>query len=415
MKRFARTATLTFALALAAAPVAAQDATAQAKVLFNVGAQAYEAAQFPAAIQAFTEAYRLSPRPGILFSMAQAHRKQYFVDQQGAHVREALKLYREYIAKVEVGGRRADAVQAIADLEPILAKIGAVEASQAPAAVERRAPTRLMVSAQTREATISLDGKSPVPAPLAAEVEPGKHTVHVAAPGYFPEEREVEAAEGGIVAIDVPMREEPGLLSVSAPDGAGLSIDGRSVATTPLQRPIEVTAGAHFVAVTKRGYRPFSEDLEIGRGEARTLAAPLEVTGQRLVAYGLVGLAAAGLVTGGTLAAVAFSKQSQAQTLDDRRTKQGGLSAADLAQYEGDVSARNGFRTAAGATLAGAAVVGVAAVFLAVFDQPGAVGGGRRDDRPKPTAPPPRERPMEMSAAPLWGPGFYGASLAGRF
>jgi hypothetical protein len=406
---------LAFSLLLASAPALAQDATAQAKTMFNAGAQAYEAGQFPAAIQAFGEAYRLAPRPGILFSMAQAHRKQYYVDRQPAHVREAVRLYREYVARVEAGGRRTDAAQALAELEPILEKLGAADAGAAAAPVERKAATRLMVSAQSREATITLDGGKPVEAPLIAEVKPGKHTVKVVAAGYLPEEREVQAAEGGIVALDIPLKEQPALLSVSTRDGADVAIDGRNAAATPLARPIEVTPGRHFIAVTRRGYHAFAEDVDFTRGETRTLTVHLEATGQSTAAYSLIGVGAAGLLAGGVLAAVAVVQQGKAQTLDDRRTQQGGLSLADLAQYTSYLDTRNEVRTAAGVTFTGAVLVGGIGVLLAIFDRPVVGTGARRDEAPKPAVPAPREHPMELSATPLLGPGLVGAAVHGRF
>jgi hypothetical protein len=403
-----------FLVVLAASEARAQDTTVQAKALFNAGAQAYEAGQYPAAIQALTEAYRLAPRPGILFSMAQAHRKQYYVDKQPGHLREAVKLYREYVAKVEQGGRRGDAVQALAELDPLYEKLGG-DAGAAPAPPPDRKPaTRISVSAQAKDATVLLDGHA-VEAGIFHDVKPGKHTVRVTAPGYFPEEREVPTAEGGIVAVDVPMREQPGLLTVTALEGADIAIDGRSAATTPLSRPIELTPGSHFVAVTKRGYRAFAQDIDLGRGEAKTLPVRLDVTGQRVASYALLGLAAAGIAAGGALTGVAIYVQSQAQALDTHRTTKGGLSTDDLARYQSDVGTRNDLRTAAGVAFAGGAAVGLTAVFLAVFDQPVVSATARRDDRSKPAAPAPRERPMEVSAAPLVGPGLYGAAVGARF
>ncbi len=271
-----------------------------------------------------------------------------------------------------------------------------------------------MVSAQTKEATIALDGGKPVDAPLIAEVTPGKHTVRVTAAGYFPEEREVQAAEGGVVALDLSMREQPGLLSASAPDGADVSIDGRIVATTPLSRPIEVAPGTHFVTLTRRGREPFAEDVDFGRGEAKTVTAPLEVTRQRVGAYALIGVAAAGLVTGGVLTGVALFEQGQAKALDDRRMQKGGLSLADQAQYNGYLSTRNDVRTAAGVAFVGSAALGVTAVILAVFDQP-TVDARLRDSGKKPMGPTVHDRPMELSAAPLVGPGLQGITLSGRF
>ncbi len=413
MRRLPGAAALVAVVLLAAAPAAAQDATQLAKNLFYAGAQAYEAGRFPDAIQAFTEAYKLSPRPGILFSTAQAHRKQYYVDKRPAEIREAVRLYREYIGKVEQGGRRADAVQALSELEPILEKMGAEAA--APAPVERASPTRLMISVQVKDASIAVDGGKPEAPPFSAVVKPGKHTVKITAAGYFPEEREVQAAEGGVVALDVPMREQPGLLTVQARDGADVTIDGRIAATTPMSRPIELPPGPHFVTVTKRGYKAFSDDVDIGRGEAKTVTAQLDVTGQRVAAYALLGVAAAGAVTGGVLAGVAIHEQIQAQSLDSQRTSKGGLSGPQLTDYTNDVSLRNTLRTASGVAFAGTFVLAATGVVLALADQPVIGPSTRRDVTPKPAAPTPGERPMEVSAAPLLGPGLYGAVLQGRF
>ncbi|MEO5728261.1 MAG: hypothetical protein ABI134_17095, partial [Byssovorax sp.] len=67
------------------------------------------------------------------------------------------------------------------------------------------------------------------------------------------------------------------------------------------------------------------------------------------------------------------------------------------------------------ALTAGALLAATGAV-LFLFDQPSLdVRATRSDSKPKPTAPPPKDTPIEMSAAPAFGPGFYGGSLVGRF
>jgi len=409
------TRALALALLLAAAPAAAQGATEQAKILFNAGAQAYEAGKYLAAVQAFAEAYRLSPRSGILFSMAQAYRRQYTADKRPAHLLAAIKHYREYIAKVEQGGRRSDAVQALSELEPMAERLGGAANAPAPApALERKAATQIMVSAQTKEAMITLDGGKPAEAPLIAEVAPGTHKIVIEAPGYFPESRDVKAAPGGVVALDIAMREKPGLLTITAVGGADVSVDGRLTATTPLAQPIELTPGRHFVTVIKRGHKAFAEDLEIGRGEAKRIDAKIETTGQRIGAYVLMGVTGAGVAAGGVLAWLAVREQRDAQTLDDRRLKTGALSTDELSQYQGHVQGRDDLRRAAGVALGGAFVVGATAVLLAVFDVP-TVTASKRDAAPKPATTAPRERSMEMSAVPIVVPGFYGASFTARF
>src|SRR5262249_35322189 len=149
------------------------------------------------------------------------------------------------------------------------------------------------------------------------------------------------------------------------------------------------------------------------RGEARTLTVTLEVTGQRVAAYTLLGLGAAGLATSGALVGAALYEQSQAQSLDARRMSQGRLTTADLARYESLVSTRNDLRTAAGVALGGAVAVGGTGVFLAIFDQPAARPNAHRDAPSKPTPTP--ERSLDVSVMPLVSPWAQGAALRGRF
>jgi len=106
LKRAWLPALLAASLLTRAPALAQEDATAQAKTLFNAGAQAYERTQYTAAIQAFEQAYKLAPRPGILFSTAQAYRRRYIVDRRPEDLSIAIARYREYLDKVPQGGRR---------------------------------------------------------------------------------------------------------------------------------------------------------------------------------------------------------------------------------------------------------------------------------------------------------------------
>ena len=74
MRRALAAAGLVVALSITARARADDAAVERAQALFNVGAQAYAQGDFSGAIDAFEEAYRVSQRPGILFSIAQAHR-----------------------------------------------------------------------------------------------------------------------------------------------------------------------------------------------------------------------------------------------------------------------------------------------------------------------------------------------------
>lgn len=294
------------AFVLAASASFAADTVDQARTLFNAGAQAYEAGQFVAAAQAFEQAYKLSPRAGILFSMAQAWKRQYFIDREPANLQRAVKLYRDYLGQVDQGGRRADAAQALAELEPLAAKAstGPAAAPPPPAAPQ----TRVMVSSQNEGARVSLDGAAEVAAPLIVEVKPGQHTVRVVAPGHFPEERKVAAAEGAVLALDLALREKPARLSFTGPAGAEVSVDGRLMGRTPFIAPVEIEPGQHLIVVSRNGHRPLVQELELGRDEAREIRYSLPSTGQRTASWGMFATAGAGLVAGGIFTGLAINR-----------------------------------------------------------------------------------------------------------
>jgi hypothetical protein len=417
MRRFPAAWFAILTLLLEASPARAQaGALEQAKTFFDAGAEAYEVGNFPAAIQAFESAYKLAPRPGIVFSMAQAHRRQYYIDKRPDHLRAAIKYYREYVGRVEQGGRRGEAAQALAELEPMAERIEKTpEPSKPPS--EATPATRLMILSKVRGASISVDGARVVEMPLFAEVKPGKHTLHVSAEGYFPEDREVEALSGLVVTLDVPLREMPGRLALSGADGAQVTIDERSTGVLPLPKPLDVTAGRHLVAVTKSGYKVFAEEIEIERGQSRSLSVKLEMTGQRIGSFVLFGASAAGFITCGVLGLLAGGQQRAAQEISDRATKQGGAPESDLGKYNNAVGARDDLRRYAGVAAATGAIVGATGFLFFMFDQPIVNAARPRGvEKPKTPAPSaPRETQIEMSAAPTFGPGLYGASLTGRF
>ena len=410
------------ALALAAVMAAAVPAAAQtdqAKTLFNVGAQAYEAGHYAAAIQAFEQAYKLAKRSGILFSIAQAHRKHYYATKSPDELRAAIKGYRDYLGQVGSGGRRSDAGAALVELEPLAGKIDMnATVSAQPVA------TRLMVSSQTAGAQIALDGGKPLEVPLIAEVKPGKHSIKLSAPGYFEEARDIEVAPGSVAALDIPLRDKPGHVTIEASSSAQVSLDGRFVGATPLSQPLNVEPGRHLLVVTKNGHRAYSYELDVGRDEQKKISVKLERSGQRVASYVLMGLGGGAAIAGGVVAALAARQQRIASDFDNQRQTKtvrcddigADPICAGLTSYDSAIAKRDELRRYAGITLAAAALVGGTGIVLFAFDQPNLSAlPSRSDDGKKATPAPVRERPLEMSAVPVVSPGFYGASLTGRF
>jgi len=391
---------------------AQDDTTAKAKMLFDVGAKAYEDGNYQAALQAFQQAYRVAPRPGIAFSIAQAHRRQYIIDKQPSHLHEAVKLYRDYLSRVPEGGRRSEVVSALAEIEPMVTQGG-----EETAAPEIKAQTMITVSSPIKEAMITLDGGKPVKDWLSAEVKPGKHKIQVSAAGYFPEEREVQAVEGAAIPLEVSLREIPANLSVRTEEGAQVSVDGRFVATTPLLTPIEVPSGRHVIALVKNGRKAHVDTMDFGRGEKKKVEVELVRTPRRTVSYVLMGAGLASGAAGVALGLMAAGAQGRAQEILDAANGQGNQTPTDLADYQTARRNRDAFGGAAIVLLGGAVATGGIGALLYLFDQPTVrIPGVQIEPAPAPSAPTPmKERSLEMSAAPIVIPGFYGASLSARF
>ncbi len=404
------------AFAPTAADAQAPAALNQAKMLFNAGSQAYDLAHYDVAIQAFEGAYKLVPRPAILFAIAQAARKEWVATQQVAPLRKAVETYRAYLAAEKDGPRAAEAVTALADLQPELdARDKTSGPAPAPAsAPPEAAPTRILVSVEATDATISMDGAPPTRAPLIADVAPGKHHVRISAPGYFDEEHDVVAILGTLVPFDFSPAERPGIARIVADDGSDVAVDGRPVGKTPLTRPLEVTPGAHLIAVTKRGYDGFSYSATFARGETVTIPVHYTRSTERITSYVFFGATGVAALTGAAFTIVSLSEQSRAQNVLTAQGR-GNIQASDIATYDSAVDARNRWRSAAEISFgAGGALLATAAV-LYFFDQPSmapVVEGPEQAPKPAPLKATPS---MEMGAAPLIGPGLYGVGLTGRF
>lgn len=407
-------AALTIAVILAALPAAAQSPAEveQAKALFNAGAQAYSVGQFVAAIHAFDEAYKITPRPAILFSLAQAERRQYAVDHDVKRLERAVTGFRKYIGEVSQGGRRADAVAALGELEPVLEKEKAKGAPAAPAPEPPKVTARLMVTSPTSGAKVSVDNANASEAPFIGEVKPGAHVVVVTAPGHDPEKRDIKVLEGGLVALDLPLKEKPAFLAIDAPSGAEVTVDGRLVGVAPLSSPVPTTHGRHFVAVMKTGAVAWTREVDTTRGDTTKVAPELTTSGQRKVAWIVIGTSVVALATGGVFMGLTLDRENKAQSILDERDR-GNVTGARLDEYESLRSDRDRFRTWSIATLGAGAALGITGVLLYAIDRPAAPlrDSAPTDKGPSPTKP----EPVEVAAVPLISPTVMGASFAIAF
>lgn len=392
------------------------DIVEAARRFFDAGAKAYTAGKYEAAVQAFEQAYAISPRPGILFSIGQAYRRQYFLDKKVDNLRLAIEHYQRYVEAEPDGARIPDAAAALSELEPIWSRRG--QAGGATAAVKER--TRLMVTSSAPGAVVSIDDGPPKPltgGQMIVEVTPGEHTVKVSAEGFFDEERRPDVPQNTLLPQDFPLRERPAKLLVSGESGADVSVDGRFVGTLPMMSAIEVEPGRRFITVTEDGHRPFAKELDLRRGETRNLSAPLDMTGQRTIAYVLLVTSTAALTTGVVLGGLALAEQNQANDILERGESEQ-LSVADRLAYEDARVSRDDLRRAAGIAAGAGLGVGLVGAALYLFDSPPVIpppSGARERPGASPTEQTAPGDQLDLSWSPVLAPGFGGASVEVRF
>jgi hypothetical protein len=315
---------------------------------------------------------------------------------------------------VAQGGRRGDAVAALSELEVLAAQTPALGASTEPsAAQETQSPTRLMISSSVKGAKISLNGGTPVETQLIEEVKPGPHKVRVTAEGYFDEVQEVTATPGNLAPFKIVLREKPARVSLTAPSGAGVLVDGVLKASTPLSAPLAIPSGVHTIALTKRGHITATRELDVKRDENETIEMRLHVTTQRIVSYVLIGAGALGVAGGGVFAVFAAGENDRARKIDQERI-QGGIGTERLAEYQAAIEQRDKQRLFAGALLGGGLAVAGAGLAFYTFDLPIIPPPPlRRDEQPdQPSSP---SEGFMVTASPVWSPGWTGITLTGRF
>jgi hypothetical protein len=396
----------------------AQDVSVRerAEASFRAGAAAYTAGDFLAAIQALEAAYELTPLPAIAFSLAQAQRHHYFVAHEPERLERAIALYRQYVQDVSSGGRRADAVDALAQLEPMQAASGALSAASSAPPHTANA-TRLLISSQAPGARIALDTTPAVDSPLIREVEPGKHVAHVDAEGFFPVDRELMAVQGELVLGEVPLRERPSSLLLDTPRDAEVYIDGNFVAQGGAQVKLELAAGTHRLAVGAKGGRTEYRSLSLVRGKRHTLRITLARTPQRRAARGLFVAGGAVLATGIVLGGIAIREENRAQDFLAQR-EQGNVSSAALASYQEHVDSRDLYRTLAISSVSAAAGLFVTALLLRELDRPSARDIQRDARSVAPSSPREAARSSAtppLAVAPWLHKGLLGAAFKATF
>jgi len=393
--------------------LAAESDLDRAKESFKAGATAYAAGDYLAAIQALDAAYQLTPLPAIAFSLGQAHRRQYFVDHEREHLSRAVELFRQYIELAPTGSRRADALDALSQLEPLAAaQPKASTHGEANADAVRR--TRVLITTDAPGAELALDGSPAMPSPLIREVEPGKHRVHVTAPGFFPSERELNAIPGELTLTPVTLRERPSTLGIWTAPEADIYIDGAFASAGGDGVLLQLPSGKHRVAVGQKGRVVALREVTLQRGKQQNIRVGLDKTPQRITSEVLFIAGGASLGVSLVLSGFAIRAEGEAEQFVGK-LQTNNVSPAELTSYRTSITSRDRFRLATGVSLATSAGFFITGLFLHELDQPDPQLLYRMSPRRGAEPPPAPAAKSRVRVAPLFFADGLGAMLGGTF
>ncbi len=304
-----------------AAPARAQDVAA-AEALFKRGVSDMQAGRFDSGCPAIAESYRLDPRPGALFTLAECENKRGRIATASARYDEYLRLVATLPAaqRDRHKDRVAIANREKAALDPAVPRLTLTLPADAPAGT-----------------IVTRDGTAVGQAALgvALPVDPGEHVITTEAPHGKRREERITVARGENRSYELVVDVVP----LPAPPPHAREGD------VPRAPPAKPTAAA----------TP-QEEKPVGNG-------------QRIAAYAVGGVGAAALVVGAVTGGLALAAKSTVDAnCDGESCNQDGLDAAQRGKILGNTS------TAMFAIGLAGVGAGLALFFTAPRAEPRAVG-----------------------------------------
>ena len=114
-------------------------------------------------------------------------------------------------------------------------------------------------------AKIYMDGKYVETTPLARSIEvtPGNHRIRLENPNFQDWQKTVNFKPGQTVSLDVKLEPFAGTLKISVKPWADVYIDGKFYETTPIGKPIQLSAGRHTLKLINPSFVTHEEVIVI--------------------------------------------------------------------------------------------------------------------------------------------------------
>lgn len=237
----------TAGVALTAAPQAAsaQQDRNKAKKVYREAKKAYDAKDFEAAAGLFLEAYEYDPKPELLFNIGQAYK------EAGRYVKAAEYLQR-FLQERPDAPNKDEVAQQLYDIQLQIAAQASTVTIQAPA---DGIPVFVDDEAEPRCVT-----------PCLLTLSPMTHQVRLVPAKGAPQTLEITPDPGSesSLAFDLGGGAPRGQLTVrSSLDRGELVLDGRSRASFPIARPLELEVGSYPASIRIDGETVWTGSVEI--------------------------------------------------------------------------------------------------------------------------------------------------------
>ncbi|HEY2511617.1 MAG TPA: PEGA domain-containing protein, partial [Polyangiaceae bacterium] len=243
--------------AAAAQKPLAQALTGQAKADYESGKLLFGDGDYAGALIKLESAYELSKDPRLLYNIATCQKSQ-------RHYAKALSTLRRYLVENAAlsAAERKDVQETINALDPFT--------------------TKLTLKASEDGAEVTIDGepagKTPLAAPVVVDI--GERHLRLTKEGFAPFEKTIPVGGSAEVSVEAKLEKvvRVGRLTVNAPAGAVISLDGKEAGVGKVEQV--VAAGGHQLRVTAPAMRPYQSEIVVQDKETRTIDVALEAEAQ---------------------------------------------------------------------------------------------------------------------------------------
>ncbi|MCP4678392.1 MAG: PEGA domain-containing protein [Deltaproteobacteria bacterium] len=233
------------------ATIVMAGSTDPARDKFMDGVDLFGKEDYPGALMAFEESYKLRPKASVLYNIGMCQKALY-------RYSESIATFREYLSngKKIKRDRRKEVEAAISEMEGL---VGGLKLTDVPDGAV------VMINGDKV-------GKTPFEKPIP--LDPGRHTVKVTKDGFEPLEIDVTSASGAEVVVRAALSKAQATLRVNCQEEKGLVyVNDKAVGNCPFSG--KVAPGKIVVAIEAPGKKRFEQEVETEAGSSAIITATL--------------------------------------------------------------------------------------------------------------------------------------------